>query len=49
MTVHHGKVLVVSICRQTAATARDAAAISRAAAGSPLGERAVSQLPYTAD
>jgi hypothetical protein len=38
---YHGRVVVVAICRHAAATAQDAEAISRAAAGSPLGERAV--------
>ena len=39
--VHHGKVVAAAICRHAAATAQDAEAISRAAAGSPLGDRAV--------
>jgi hypothetical protein len=39
--VHQGKVVAVAICRQAAATAQDTAAISRAAAGSPLPHRAV--------
>ncbi|MBA2473095.1 MAG: hypothetical protein H0V41_12995 [Pseudonocardiales bacterium] len=38
---HHGKVVAVVICRQAAATAQDAVAISRAATGSPLPDRAV--------
>src|SRR5690349_9874569 len=38
---HHGKVVAVAICRHAAATAQDAAAISRAAVGSPLPDRAV--------
>ncbi|HWR47852.1 MAG TPA: hypothetical protein VN327_09630 [Pseudonocardiaceae bacterium] len=35
--IHHGNVVADAICRHAAATAQDAEAISRAAAGSPLG------------
>jgi nucleotide-binding universal stress UspA family protein len=39
--VHHGNVVAAAICRHADATAADAAAICRAAPGSPFGERAV--------
>jgi hypothetical protein len=38
---HQGNAVPEAICRQAAATARDAAAISCAAAGSVLPQRAV--------
>jgi hypothetical protein len=37
--IHRGNVVAVAICRHAAATAQDAEAISRAAAGSPVGDR----------
>jgi hypothetical protein len=39
--VHHGKVVAAAICLHAAATAHDVVAISLAAAGSPLRDRAV--------